>query len=209
MHMEYKVKLMDHNFFVGPQHKLIPSVYGICKVNKNGNVSYSGDTFIRIRSGKHDTPNDFTHAFDVRGLFEIKLVRRRPTMLMKTNGAQDKTPRFPKTLATAVDLFRLLDIDVLLHGVNAAELSAFNPVERRMAALSRDLAGIVLPHDYFDNHLDSSGKAINQELEVENFQMVADVLSQVLETTAIDGYLVHCRAVPVGKVYNPPNPDPV
>ena len=32
MRMEYKVKLMDHDFVVGPQHKLIPLVYGICEV---------------------------------------------------------------------------------------------------------------------------------------------------------------------------------
>ena len=54
------VKSIDHDFVVGPQHKLIPSVYGICEVNKNGNVSYSGDTFMSIRSGKHDTSNAFT-----------------------------------------------------------------------------------------------------------------------------------------------------
>ena len=39
---------------------------------------------------------------------------------METDGAQDEAPRFPKTLATAVNLFRLLDLGVLLHGVNAA-----------------------------------------------------------------------------------------
>ena len=98
------------------------------------------------------TSNAFTHAFDVRELFETKLVRRKPIMLMETDGAQDEAPRFPKTLATAVDLFRLLDLDILLYGVNAAGLSAFNPIERRMAPLSRDLAGIVLPHDYFVWH---------------------------------------------------------
>ena len=76
---------MDHNFVVGPQHKVIPSVYGICEVNKNGNVFYSGDTSIRIRSGKHETSNAFTHAFDVKELFETKLVRRRPIMLMETD----------------------------------------------------------------------------------------------------------------------------
>ena len=117
-----RIKSMDHDFLVGPQHKLIPSVYGIREVNKNGNVSYSGDTFIRIRSGKHNTSNAFTHAFDVRELFETKLVRRRPIMLKETVGAKDEAPRFPKTLATAIDLFRLLDLDVLLHGVNAAGL---------------------------------------------------------------------------------------
>ncbi|XP_047144174.1 uncharacterized protein LOC124817793 [Hydra vulgaris] len=209
MHMEYKVKLMDHDFVVSSQHKLIPSVYGVCEVNNTGNVSYSGDTFIRIRSAKHDTSNAFTHAFDVRELFKTELVKRRPIMLMETDGAQDEAPRFPKTLATAVDLFRLLNLDALLHGVNAAGLSAFNPVERRMAPLSRDLAGIVLPHDFFGNHLDSSGKTIDYELEVENFQKAADVLSQVWEKTVIDGYPVHCQAVPVGKAYEPPIPDPV
>ncbi|XP_065667302.1 uncharacterized protein LOC136087764 [Hydra vulgaris] len=200
MHMEYKVKLMDYDFVVDPQHKLIPPVYGICEVNKTGNVSYSGDTFIRIRSGKHDTSNAFTHAFDVRELFKTKLVECRPIMLMETDGAQDEAPRFPKTLATAVDLFRLLDLDVLLHGVNAAGLPAFNPVERRMALLS---------HDYFGNHLDSSGKTIDQKLELENFQKAATVLAQVWEKTVIDGYLVHCQAVPVGKAYEPSTPDPV
>ena len=64
---------MDHNFVVGPQHKLIPSVYGICEVNNNGNVCYIGDTFI-CRSGKHDILNAFTYAFDVRELFETKIV---------------------------------------------------------------------------------------------------------------------------------------
>ena len=93
--------------------------------------------------------------------------------------------------------------------MNAAGISAFNPVERRIAFLSRDLAGIVLPHDYCGNHLDSSGKTINQDLEVKNFQKTADVLSEVWEKTVIDGYLVHCRAIPVGKTYKSPNPDPV
>ena len=105
MHMEYQVKLMDHNFFVGQQHKMIPSVYGIYEVNKKGNVFYSGDTFIRIRSGKRDTSNAFTHAFDVRELFETKLVGHRLIMLMETDGAQDEALHFPKTSATAVDLF--------------------------------------------------------------------------------------------------------
>ena len=89
--------------------------------------------------------------------------KRRPILLMKTDGAQDEAPRFPKTLATIVDLFHLLDLHVLLHGVNAAGLSAFNPVERRMTPLFHDLPGIVLLYDHFGNHLDSSGKTIDHE----------------------------------------------
>ena len=81
---------------------------------------YSGDTFNRINSGKHDTSNGYTYAFDVRDIFQLKLVKRRPILLMEMDGAQSEAPRFPKTLTTAVDLFCLLDFDVLLHGVNAA-----------------------------------------------------------------------------------------
>ena len=48
---------------------------------------------------------------------------------------------------TVVTLFKELKLDVLLHGVNAAGLSDLNLVERCMAPLSHDLAGIILPHD--------------------------------------------------------------
>ena len=59
-----------------------------------------------------------------------------------SDGASDEVPRFPKPLQTGVAIFKELKFDVLLCGVNAAGLSAFNPVERRMAPLSHDLAGI-------------------------------------------------------------------
>ena len=63
MSMEYKVRLLDHDFAVANGHKLIPSVYSECEVRKeDGSLSYSGNTFIRIRSAKHDTSNAETHA---------------------------------------------------------------------------------------------------------------------------------------------------
>ena len=61
MHLEYKVKLTDHSFVVATHHKLNPSVYGICDVNLKGEVTYSGDTFIRIGNGKHDKSSAETH----------------------------------------------------------------------------------------------------------------------------------------------------
>ena len=48
MFMEYKIKLIDYDFVVGPQHKLIPSVYEISEVTKLEAFSYSGSTLIRI-----------------------------------------------------------------------------------------------------------------------------------------------------------------
>lgn len=61
-----------------------------------------------------------------------------------------------------------MDLNVLLPQVDAAGLPAFNPVERRTAPLSHDLAGVVLPYDHFD-HLDSSGKTIDCEMDDNNF----------------------------------------
>ena len=60
---------------------------------------------------------------------------------------------------------RCSNLDALIHGVNTAGLSAFNPLERRMAPLSHNLAGIILPHNHFGDHIDSSAKTIKKDLE--------------------------------------------
>ena len=201
MHLDYRVRLPDHDFLIGTKHKFIPSVYGLCDIApKDGRVTYSGDTFIRIRSGKHDTSSAYTHSYDVRELFNSNLIERKPVLVMGTDRAADEAPRFPKVLSTAVDLFKMLNLDDLIYGVNAAGLSAFNSVERRMAPLSHDLVGIILPHDSFGNHLDSSGKTINEDLEKRNFFHAAEILSDIWSKTVIDGKPVVCEAVPLRKV---------
>lgn len=209
MHLEYKVRLPDHDFVVGARHKLIPSVYAECEVREDGNVNYSGATFVRIRSGKHDTSNAYTHAYDMHEIFETGKVKRKPILLIETDGAQDEAPRYPKPLACAVHLFRFLKLDAFVHVVNAAGLSAFNPVERRMAPLSHDVAGIILPHDTYGTHLDKNGYTTNIELEQQNFQAASEVLADVWSHTVIDGHPVHATAVPTGKQLIPKEPDQV
>ena len=130
MHIDYKVRLPDHNFVVGPRHKIIPSVYGVCNILESGKVSYSGNTFIRLRSGKHDSSTAYTHAYDLNKLFEEGSVPNKPILILETDGAADEAPRSPSTLKCAIDLFKSLELDALIHGVNAAGLSAFNVVER-------------------------------------------------------------------------------
>ncbi|CAB4064954.1 unnamed protein product [Lepeophtheirus salmonis] len=71
----------------------------------------------------------------------------------------------------SVSLFKELKLDALKHGVNATGLSAFNAVERRIAKLSHDLSGIILPHDTYASHLNESGKKINPELEREKISL--------------------------------------
>ena len=124
---------------------------------------------------------------------------------MEADGAQDEALKYPGTLATAVDLFRHLNLDVLLNGVNAAGLSTFNPVKCRMVPLLHHLTGLVLSHDHYGNHLDSSGKTIDIDLEKMNFCKASEVLSKVWLQTVIDRYPVQCNAVTIGKEYIPPN----
>ena len=107
-------------------HKFIPLVYGVCKVKSNGNVSYSGDTFIRIRSGEYDSSNPYTHAYDMRELFKCNLINTKPILLL-TIDPSDEAPQYPKSCT--VCFFQELESDVLLHAVNAAGLSTFSAVD--------------------------------------------------------------------------------
>ena len=129
-------------------------------------------------------------------------------MIIMSDGASHEAPRFPKTLHVAIDLFQTHKLDVLLHGVNASGLSAFNPVERRMAPLSHDLVGVILPHDIHGSHLDNRGKTFDIELEKQNFFRAAEILSEIWSDTVIDGKSVDCAAVPLGQEYIPLQPDP-
>ena len=69
MHLDYQVRLPDHDWVVAERHKLIPSVYAAVEIESQqfGNrtaVGYSGPTYIAIRSGKHDSSTAASHALD-------------------------------------------------------------------------------------------------------------------------------------------------
>ncbi len=66
--------------------------------------------------------------------------------------------------------------------------SAYNIVERRMAPLSHDLAGIILPHDHFGSHLSESGVTINIDLEKLNFRKAGQILAETWNQTTMDGF---------------------
>lgn len=48
-----------------------------------------------------------------------------------------------------------------------------------MAPLSRDLAGLILPHNFFGNHLDNQGKTVDSHLEEANFGKAGAVLGTI------------------------------
>lgn len=76
MHMDYRVRLADHDFAIAERHKLIPSVYAGIKIDRDGEgrpetVSFSGPTYVGIRSGKHCSSSAETHATDLERLIHL------------------------------------------------------------------------------------------------------------------------------------------
>ena len=145
----------------------------------------------------------YTHSCDMPELFKCNLIQSKPILLLSTDGASDDAPCFPKPLAAAVYFFKNLKLDVLLHGVNTAGLTAFNPVERRMSPLSHDIAGAILPHDAYGSHLDANGKRVDSDLEKENFFKASEILAEIWSNTVIDGHAVDCQAVRLDKEFIP------
>lgn len=94
-----------------------------------------------------------------------------------------------------MDHFKVFNLDALFIIRNAPGRSPYNRVERRMAPLSRELAGLILPHDHFGSHLNSSGEVINKQLELQNFQFAGETLAAVWSKMVIDGYPVVTKYV--------------
>lgn len=199
MHVEYRVTLPDHDWVVAAKHKLIPSVYAGISIEKNGfgkveSVGYSGPTYIAIRSGKHSSSTAYSHGLDFERLLEIpefnpitKFANTvKPIVIFIVDGGPDENPRYQKTIQVAVSHFLRHNLDALFIASNAPGRSAFNRVERRMAPLSKELAGLILPHEQYGSHLDGQGKTINLKLEEENFEFAGTCLSEIWSSVVID-----------------------
>ena len=78
-----------------------------------------------------------------------------------------------------MELFCSGDLDALFLVTNAPGKSAFNRVERRMAQLSHELAGVVLPQETFGTHLNSKGETIDLEHEQNNFAQAGKILAEI------------------------------
>ncbi|CAF2616168.1 unnamed protein product, partial [Rotaria sp. Silwood2] len=197
MHLDYRIRLPDHDWTVAPRHQLIPSVYAACFLSDDGDVGYSGPTYIAIRSAKHDFSSAQTHASDfdrLVGLKEFEKVAHdetgqvKPILIITVDGGPDENPRFPKTLVASVIKFKKYNLDALFILTHTPGQSAYNMVESRMAPLSHDSAGLILPYDYFGSHLNDSGVTINVDLEKLNFRKAGQILAERWNQSLIDGF---------------------
>ncbi|CAF1354732.1 unnamed protein product [Rotaria sordida] len=115
MHLDYIIKLPDHDFVTASRHQLTSSVYAACLINNVGDVGYSGSIYIAIRSTKHDKSisanprDDFNRLvklqeFNTAGLDSSNKVKS--IVIITVDGGPDENPRFPKTLASSIDIFK-------------------------------------------------------------------------------------------------------
>src|SRR5699024_252095 len=179
-------------------------------------------TYVAIRSGKHDKSDASSHAFDFSTLVELQEFKDiitnsngqiKPVVIVSVDGGPDENPRFESYFyfrvyfqfsfyfrhesvqSFAIDHFVKYDLDYLFIATHAPHHSAYNIVERRMAPLSHDLAGLILPHEHYGSHLNKSLKCIDSELEVRNFAKAGQVLAEVWSNTVIDGEPVVARYI--------------
>lgn len=92
--------------------------------------------------------------------------------------------------------------------MNAGGLSAFNPVERRMALLCKiqqELYFLIIVLGI----IQIFKKTIDRELEIKHFQAAAKLLSEFWKKTVIDGYPVNFKAAFFGNMFEPLTPDTV
>ncbi|CAF1381709.1 unnamed protein product [Rotaria sordida] len=103
IHMNYRIYLPHHDWIVAPRHQLIPSVYAACLLSEDGDLGYSGPTYIAIHSAKHDLSTADSYALDFNRLVSLKEFE---------NVAHDET-RFPKTLVASIKKFKKYNLDAL------------------------------------------------------------------------------------------------
>jgi hypothetical protein len=175
-------------------------VYASCVIDDAGVIGFAGPTYISIRSAKHDrfTLDGEDIDFDcVVKLKEFENTARnhvgtiKPIIIMSVDSLEPKDyTRYPKTLESAINKFKKYNLDALFIITQAPGQTAFNVVERRLATLSQDLTGLVLPHDYFGTHLNVCGLTVDAELEKENFKKTGEVLAEVWSMDMIDRHPV-------------------
>ncbi|CAG8842909.1 30795_t:CDS:1, partial [Racocetra persica] len=204
---------------IAERHKLIPSVYAVLDVQegKYGHadaVTYLGPTFIRIRSGKHDSSTAYLYRKDFDDLMNEKQLRNyttttnkqpKPVVVLLSDGGPDENSWYRKTIQIMIEHFDKYDLDTIIVACFAPYQSASNLVERRIAPLNHDLASVILPHDIFGTHLDTQLRTNDKVLKKSNFKAAEDVLTSVWENTIIDSYPVLVKYIDSSEEYHYPN----
>lgn len=169
-------------------------------IDDTGLVTNLGPTYVAIRSAKHDRFIAEHEDMDFDCVVKLKEFEKtarnhigsiKPIIIMGVDSLEPTDfTRFPKTLTKAIHRFKKYNLDALFVIAQAPGQAIFNVAERRLAVLSQDLSGLVLPHDYFGTHLNVSGATVDAELEKINMKKSGEVLAEVWSMDMIDRHPV-------------------
>ena len=102
MRLEFEIRLPDHDFTVSPMYTLITSVIDVMEIKEKTYsreaVTYSGTTYVAIRSAKHSQSSTLHHLQvmkDVRSLDEFSGSFKnegndKPVMIVTVDGGPDE-----------------------------------------------------------------------------------------------------------------------
>lgn len=113
----------------------------------------------------------------------------KPVFVFTVDGGLDEHPRYEKTIKVGIHYFQKYDLDCFIVATNSPHRSCFNRVETRMAPLSRELSGVLLPHDKFGNHLNSKLETVDEKLEKQNFKFAGEALAEIWSDVIIDKHV--------------------
>ena len=122
MHLDYKVRLPDPDFPIGPQHKLILSVMEGCLKKDGKKVGYSGPTLVSISSKKHDSSCAESHVEEFDIFVSCEQFREAAKTLdgqvkllvfMSVDGGLNEAPKNQQTMAVGMHHFTAYDSDAL------------------------------------------------------------------------------------------------
>ena len=189
------VTLPDHDFPIGMQQKLIPSVYLLINPRDTNDTFRNGQLSIFIRPQYQVGTSSATHMSDLNSLTQdarfdeiLKTDGQiKPIWILLVDGGPDENSRHMKNIFEYCRMFRAFDLDYLSVRTHAPGQSAYNPVERSMATLSRKLAGITLPINKYGSHLNSQGQVIDPELAMKNFCYAGEALCTLWKRDPIFG----------------------
>ena len=104
-----------------------------------------------------------------------------------------------------IQLFLKLELVALILISLPAGYSPFSPCERRMAPLSRQLTTVILDHQHFGSHLNSSRITVDLELERKNFSHAGNRLADLFAEMVLDGHETFAKYVTPSQDKDNPN----
>ncbi|EXX54950.1 hypothetical protein GLOIN_2v1766467 [Rhizophagus irregularis DAOM 181602=DAOM 197198] len=157
------VTLPDHDFPIGMQQKLIPSVYLLINPSDTNDTFRNGQLSIFIRPQYQVGTSSATYIIYLNSLTQdsrfdeiLKIDGHiKPIWIILVDEGPNENPRHMKNIYQYCRMFCAFDLDYLSIRMHASGQSSYNPVERSMATLSQKLAGITLPINKYGSHLNS------------------------------------------------------